>query len=161
MSPVWDARRRGIARHLLLGCAVIALAGCTRAMATSAAPFPDTRKEVRSWVADRLVFGLAIPGGGAVSDSAWTAFFREIVTPRFPSGLTIWRAEGQWLDPHGVLVDEPVVVVEVFHAPDTPPDSVFEAIARTYRVRFKQDAVLRTSVDVRSRFYDDPLPAPR
>lgn len=49
-------------------------------------------------VADRLFLGRQIPGGGMVSDADWTAFLAEVVTPRFPEGLTVWRAEGQWLD---------------------------------------------------------------
>ncbi|MGH7544329.1 MAG: DUF3574 domain-containing protein, partial [Gemmatimonadota bacterium] len=66
-------------------------------------------------VADRLVFGRAIPEGGSVSDEDWRAFLEEVVTPKFPEGLTVWRAEGQWTDPRGVLVEEPVLVIEIVH----------------------------------------------
>src|SRR5262249_4797549 len=49
-----------------------------------AAPHPFSPSEL---VADRLYFGRAIPGGGSVSDAAWTKFLEEVVTPRFPEGL--------------------------------------------------------------------------
>ena len=42
-----------------------------------------------------LYFGLAHPLG-KVSESQWQAFLREEVTPRFPDGLTVWQADGQW-----------------------------------------------------------------
>src|SRR3954465_12817319 len=64
-----------------------------------AAVFGDT-------VADRLYFGRSIPGGGGVPDDDWTAFLRDVVTPRFPSGLSVWRADGQWLDSQGTLEHE-------------------------------------------------------
>ena len=53
-------------------------------------------------VADRLFFGRAIPGGGLVSEAEWTAFLANVVTPRFPDGLTVCPTEGQWTDPRGV-----------------------------------------------------------
>ena len=46
-------------------------------------------------VHDRLFFGLGTPDG-IVSDDAWVRFLAEIVTPRFPNGLTVVDANGQW-----------------------------------------------------------------
>ena len=37
-----------------------------------------------------------IPDGDFVSEAEWTAFLAEVVA-RFPEGLTVSRAEGQWL----------------------------------------------------------------
>src|SRR5215210_5009412 len=68
-----------------------------------------------SVVADRLFCGRSIPGGGSVSDEEWTAFVDGVVTPRFPDGLTIWRADGQWRGKDGTLVHEPVMVIEILH----------------------------------------------
>jgi hypothetical protein len=109
-------------------------------------------------VSDRLFFGRSIPAGGMVSDSAWDAFLAEVVTPRFPAGLTVWRAEGQWRGPDGRLDREPVMVVEVLHPRGTPADSVFESIANIYCRRFGQDAVLRSTASARMKLYDDLLP---
>lgn len=105
-------------------------------------------------IADRLFFGRNIPAGGMVSDSSWSAFLAEVVTPRFPDGLTVWRAEGQWRGANGRLEREPVMIVEVLHPRGTPPDSVFASIARDYCQRFGQDAVLRSTGAVRINLYD-------
>src|SRR4029450_11748395 len=42
-----------------------------------------------------LYFGLARPKG-AVTELEWQLFLRDEVTTRFPAGLTVWEAEGQW-----------------------------------------------------------------
>ena len=43
-----------------------------------------------------LYFGLSRPKG-SVSELEWQVFLRDEVTRRFPDGLTVWQAEGQWL----------------------------------------------------------------
>ena len=45
-----------------------------------------------------LYFGLARPKG-AVTELEWQLFLRDEVTKRFPDGLTVWEAEGQWRTP--------------------------------------------------------------
>src|SRR5687768_12410641 len=57
-------------------------------------------------VTDRLYFGRGVRDGETVSDSAWAAFLREVVTPRFPDGLTVYRAEGQWREDDGLILRE-------------------------------------------------------
>ena len=105
-------------------------------------------------LADRLFCGLAIPGGGEVSEEEWRAFVRDEVTPRFPDGLTVWRAEGQWRGKDGVLVREPVVIIEIVHRPDLRIDEEIFSIARAYKERFKQDAVMRVTTPARLEFID-------
>ena len=105
-------------------------------------------------VADRLFFGRSIPGGGLVSDSAWSAFMAEVVTPRFPDGLTVWRADGQWLEAGGVLARESSMVVEVAHPASEAADASLRAIAEEYKRRFRQEAVMRVTTPVRMRFYE-------
>jgi uncharacterized protein DUF3574 len=104
-------------------------------------------------VRDRLFFGRNIPAGGTVSDSAWAGFMADVVTPRFPDGLTVFQGDGQWMDPRGTLVHEHTMVVELEHPPTAAADSAIVAIADGYRVRFHQDAVLRMTDTVRMRFY--------
>ena len=112
-----------------------------------AAAFGDT-------VADRLFFGRMIPGGGSVSDDDWAAFMRDVVTPRFPDGLSVWHADGQWLDSHGTLEHEQTMVVEVIHAASGEVDVRLREIADEYKRRFRQDAVLRITTPARMRLYD-------
>ena len=40
---------------------------------------------------------------GSVSELEWQIFLRDEVTKRFPDGLTVWEAEGQWLSPAGSI----------------------------------------------------------
>lgn len=105
-------------------------------------------------VADRLFLGREIPGGGTVSDAEWTAFVEEVVTPRFPEGLTVWRADGQWLDAQGLTVHEPVMVIEVLHTPGAEAEAAIAAIANEYRRRFRQEAVLRVTVEAEMRLFE-------
>ncbi|HEX6747619.1 MAG TPA: DUF3574 domain-containing protein [Longimicrobium sp.] len=106
-------------------------------------------------VADRLFFGRSIPGGGMVSDDEWAAFLRDVVTPRFPDGLSVWHADGQWLEASGTLEREPTVVVEVVHPASEQVDAALQQIADEYKRRFRQEAVLRVTTPVRMRFYDE------
>lgn len=106
-------------------------------------------------VADRLYFGRDIPGGGGtVSDSAWSAFLREVVTPRFPTGLTVYRAEGQWREDDGRIVSEPSFVLEVIHPSNPAIEAALRDIAEDYKRRFRQEAVMRITSPARPRFYE-------
>jgi Protein of unknown function (DUF3574) len=105
-------------------------------------------------LADRLYCGLSIPGGGEVTEEEWRAFVRDEVTPRFPDGLTLWRAEGQWRERDGAIVREPVLVIEIVHRPDLRIDEEIFEIAEAYKTRFKQEAVLRVTMPARMEFID-------
>jgi hypothetical protein len=129
---------------------LIAGAACARPAQHASAPAPAPPA-----VADRLVFGRSIPGGGIVSDAEWDAFVREVITPRFPEGLTLWRAEGQWRDRTGETVREAVVVLELFHPGEAATETALQEIAEEYKRRFRQEAVLRTTAQVRVRLFDD------
>ena len=105
-------------------------------------------------LADRLFCGLTIPGGGEVTEEEWRAFVRDEVTPRFPDGLTLWRAEGQWRERDGNIVREPVLVIEILHHPNLEADAKVNAIAEAYKARFRQEAVMRVTVPARMEFVD-------
>jgi hypothetical protein len=70
------------------------------------------------------------------------------VTRRFPEGLTVWEAEGQWRSPAGSIDHEQSKVLLLVHA-DTPAarQSVQEVI-ETYRKTFEQQSVLWESARV-------------
>lgn len=93
-------------------------------------------------VSDRLFFGRTIPGGGEVTDAQWSAFVAEVIVPRFPEGFTVWRGSGHWKGDDGALVSEQTCVLEIVHDKDPAIDAKLEEIARTYRQRFNQDAVM-------------------
>src|SRR6188472_2406101 len=64
-----------------------------------------------------LYFGLARPKG-SVTELEWQLFLRDEVTARFPDGLTVWEAEGQWRTPAGSIDHEQSKVLLLVH-PDT------------------------------------------
>ena len=45
-----------------------------------------------------LMFGRNIGARTAVSESQWVRFVDREITPRFPDGLTMYNAAGQWRD---------------------------------------------------------------
>ncbi len=168
-GAIEGARRRlmrggsamGVPRRALLCLAMLAAGiavgrlaapahGPSEAPPSATGSLPPTR----AMVAERLFFGRAIPGGGSVSEEAWASFLREVVTPRFPEGLTVWRAQGQWTDSLGRTVQEHVMVVEVFHPASARADSALVEIAREYKRRFRQEVVLGASAPARIRFHE-------
>lgn len=94
-----------------------------------------------------LYFGLTRPKG-AVSELEWQIFLRDEVTKRFPDGLTVWEAEGQWRTPGGSIDHERSKVLLLVH-PDSPQArlSVQEVIT-SYRRLFEQESVLWESARV-------------
>jgi len=133
-------------RALLLSVLLLFPSACASVGTTQSAAGP-------AMVVDRLFFGTNIPSGGRVSDDEWRSFVREVVTPRFKDGLTIFEANGQWLDPRGELVREHVMVVEVAHKPASDVEASIRDIANEYKKRFKQDAVLRMTVPATMTLY--------
>jgi hypothetical protein len=122
--------RRGIAIVVLL------LTAC------ASAPLAST-----ATVADRLFCGMAIPGGGAVTQADLDRFVDEVVEPRFPDGFTIWRARGAWRGG-----SEDVTILEIVHPDDPARDAAVGEIASEYRRRFRQETVLRVRTQVHMDF---------
>jgi len=89
-----------------------------------------------------LLFGHRIGAQGRVGEGAWRHFLVREITPRFPDGLTIIEAKGQWRDPTtGRIVREPASVVMIA-LPGKPEDhDRLEEIARAYKKLFRQQSV--------------------
>ena len=101
---------------------------------------------------ERLYFGRNIGDTAVVSDAAWARFLREVVTPRFPEGLTVWDARGQWRGPGGTVMREGTFVLELVHVLDRDGESRVEAVIAEYKRRFAQQAVLRVVTAARASF---------
>jgi Protein of unknown function (DUF3574) len=89
-----------------------------------------------------LLFGRDIGNHVGVSEAAWMRFVAREITPRFPDGLTITNALGQWRDPaSGRMVHEPSKRVEIA-LPGRPDDEGrLDAIVAAYKRRFHQHSV--------------------
>ena len=94
-------------------------------------------------VRETLYFGRNRPGGGKVSDTEWQTFLAQVVTPRFPAGLTVVDAMGQWKGASGSVEQERAEVVTLFHPGDETGRRAVREIAAEYKRRFQQEAVLR------------------
>jgi hypothetical protein len=123
-------------RLVILAALVPILTACVSRGALRCGP-GETRTVVES-----LYFGIHAPDG-RVDPGEWNAFLAEVVTPRFPNGMTSWPAAGQWRGQSGVVEREASYVVHIAHA-DTPErDAAIRAIAEEYKRRFQQEAVMR------------------
>jgi hypothetical protein len=94
-----------------------------------------------------LYFGLARPKG-AVTELEWQLFLRDEVTKRFPDGLTVWEAEGQWRTPAGTIDHEQSKVLLLVHPDTTAARQSVQAVIETYRKAFDQESVLWESARV-------------
>ena len=83
---------------------VFALSGCTSLPQPCVAP-------ARLMATADMMFGRNVGNRLVVSDQAFAQFLAAEVTPRFPDGLTVIDARGQWRDGAGALVREPAKVV--------------------------------------------------
>ena len=88
-----------------------------------------------------LYFGLSRPKG-AVSELEWQIFVRDEVTKRFPDGLTVWEAEGQWLTPAGSIDREQSKVLLLVHGDTPAARQSVQAVIQAYRTTFEQQSVL-------------------
>ena len=99
----------------------------------------------------RLFFGRST-AEGSVSDADWNAFLSSEITTRFPEGLTVLDAYGQWRSGSGELVREQSKIVLILAPPGDAPREQTEAIAEAYKSRFDQESVLRAITDACAAF---------
>ena len=88
-----------------------------------------------------LYFGSARPKG-SVSELEWQLFLRDEVTTRFPDGLTVWDAEGQWRAPQGPIEHERTKVLLLVHPDTAAARDAVQAVIDRYRKAFDQQSVL-------------------
>jgi hypothetical protein len=98
-------------------------------------------------VQELVYFGTDTPSGPVTPDE-WTRFLSETVTPRFPQGLSVWQASGQWRSASGVIVNEPTYILSLIHLDDIVTNKAVQDILASYKIRFQQEAVLRVTTAV-------------
>ncbi len=96
----------------------------------------------RTATQELLYFGTDMPSGH-VTPEEWTQFLSEMVTPRFPEGFSSWQASGQWRSASGEVIREPSYVLSLVHPDDPVPNKAVQEIIASYKMRFRQEAVLR------------------
>jgi Protein of unknown function (DUF3574) len=98
-----------------------------------------------------LYFGLSKPGG-TVTEAEWHAFLQAEVTPRFPEGLTVWQADGQWRESNGKIGRERAKVLLLIHDQSPELSPAIGAIVRAYKRSFAQQSVLWETAPVCAAF---------
>jgi len=129
---------------LLIGAFVGATAGSAfqaEAVAPQPAPPSICGDASAAQLRTTLYFGTERPDG-TVSELEWQLFLRDEVTRRFPEGLTVWDAQGQWQTPKGNIDQERSKVLLLVH-PDTASARAFvQDVISKYRKQFDQQSVL-------------------
>jgi hypothetical protein len=126
-------------RHLVL-CGVIATSlGAATPAATQAGACNAPQRPMQQI---ELMFGRNVAGHRRIGEAAWSRFLAREITPRFPDGLTILDAAGQWRDPAGGRVmREPSKMVVIVTAEDAAARERIAAIVTAYKQRFRQRSV--------------------
>jgi hypothetical protein len=127
-----------ICRYVLGGLVATGLCGSAPAGAQSVACTAPQQPMQQI----ELMFGRNIGDRVGVGEAAWSRFLAREITPRFPDGLTVLNAVGQWQDKErGRLVREPSKLVVIATADDTPAHDKIAAIIAAYKQRFRQRSV--------------------
>jgi hypothetical protein len=119
-----------------LAVALALLAGCAGQAPTRCAPGEQPA------INEYIYFGTGTPDG-VVSAGQWSAFLRDVVTPRFPQGLSTWAASGQWQSQDGSLTREDSHVLNLVHPDEAATEKAVQELVAEYKTRFRQEAVLR------------------
>jgi len=144
--------RRESGVGLLLTAVLVALcSGCAAGSSGSVSP-AGLQGQILHWVKTELYFGMTRRGGGVVSDEEWKAFLAQAVTSRFPDGLTVYDASGQWRGGDGVLVREQTRVVVIVHEKSSGRDKAIREIIALYKKQFDQESVLRVDQPATAEF---------
>lgn len=128
-----------------VGVSLVALSGCTA--------FPQVCSgSAEPMVTAEMLFGRKAGDRLGVSEAAFANFVAAEVTPRFPDGLTVIDARGQWREASGAIVREPSKVLLLTFRDDAGKRAGLDAIVDAYKRRFHQQSVLTTMRSVCATF---------
>lgn len=126
--------------RLLSGFFMLALMGAPVAAQGLQCSDPE-----EAWLEIELIFGRNVECGDlGVTEASWDKFVDEEITPKFPDGLTIVNAEGQWLSKTcgNVIVHEASKQVRITVPSKDAVNDKIDAIVTEYRDRFEQESVM-------------------
>ncbi len=113
---------------------LIALLACSKSAGAQSLQCSGNHK---SWVVAELLFGR-----DRVNESRWSQFLADEVTPRFPDGLTVYEAKGQWRAPGSeAITKQRSKVVMIAMPPGAENDAKLQQIVEVYKKRFSQQSV--------------------
>lgn len=105
---------------------------------------PPCPKGFKSRAVAEMIFGRNIGEiEAAVSEDDWQRFLDELVAPRFPDGLTVLDASGQWWNrPAGRVEREASKILLIILADEKAQAPKLAEIAAAYKRRFSQQSVI-------------------
>jgi hypothetical protein len=113
-----------------------ALAGCASLAPQACMPGQQ------AMLSAELLFGRKIGDRIGVSEAAFRRFVDEEVTPRFPDGLTVLDARGQYRDrERGVLIREPSKLMLIATSDEIENREKLAMTIEAYKRRFSQQSV--------------------
>lgn len=142
--------------RLFVITAVLAVLFLSTAQVTSPQPQANTCAPLgRQQLRTTLYFDLTYNTGanaGTISESQWRSFLRDEVSTRFPQGLTVWEAAGQWRQPDGRVARERSKVLLLVHEDNPETRASLAALVTNYKSSFKQESVLWETAAVCAAF---------
>ena len=89
-----------------------------------------------------LMFGRNIGGRLGVNEADWSRFVDREIISRFPNGLTVFNAAGQWRDAAtNKIIRERSKVVQIVLPGQAADLTRLDEVAEAYKRRFKQRSV--------------------
>lgn len=108
-----------------------------------------------AYVETHLLFGTARPDGGPdVTEGQFQEFVNEVVSPRFPAGLSVDELSGQWRNQDGTISRERSYDITLLYPAHEAAgkDAAIEKIREDYKHRFAQESVGRVDDHARVDF---------
>jgi hypothetical protein len=103
---------------------------------------PQCHGALKPMAVAELIFGRDIGHRLGVSEADFSHFVMHEITPRFPDGLTITDAVGQWRDRDtGRIVREPSKHIEIAIPGNDDDEARLDAIVSAYKRDFRQQSV--------------------
>ena len=134
-------------RILTLALAFLSGCGSHRPSLTSPSTPSAVPKTNPKLIVTALFFGMSTAEGIGVSEQQWQHFLDEVITPRFPQGLTVLDAHGQYLPSTSRKVQKEVTkVVLIVHPVNVSNARKIDAIRALYRDHFDQESVLHLKI---------------
>jgi hypothetical protein len=119
--------------------------GCAADRAADRSRMPPS--QASDWVESKLYFGLgpADQPAQGISEAAWRQFLDHEVSPRFPEGLSVLDAYGQWQPAQGTLERLRSKVLLIDYPDSADNRRKVEAIRIAWKQRTGDRSVLRVT----------------
>ena len=147
-----DARKPTLCSHSLpVACALTALAALAPASAHSQGAVP-CRAPAQSMQVIELMFGRSVEGRLFVGEREWVRFLAREITPRFPDGLSVVDAAGQYKTADGRIAHEPSKLVIIVAPEGSETQDRVAVIEAAYKKQFRQQKVVMVTRAVCASF---------